>query len=234
MTQNKLIKAYALTSGKIDVTCTVPNTYLEKMDRQTSHPSCGFYAASYVLNCFNPDVKWTNESLFNLAQTYPLENSADSYLSEVGEVFHPEDFARFINERADGSCSASCKLFHEQIIWDTINQGGYVLVPFQVNNEGKHYGFPRTGVRNTDDPHAHWCVIAGYVTEKNSLLLSKHWGKDRLFDINALKNSNQGHYPVQQTNGISEPRALKVQLLKNMIITIRPPQATSGRRGCAC
>ena len=95
-------------------------------------------------------------------------------------------------------------------------------------------GVPRTNVQDKNGPHAHWCVIAGYVTGEESLLLSKHWGENRLFDINAFKNSNQGHYPVQQTNGISERRALKVQLLKNIIITIRPPQATSGRRGCAC
>jgi hypothetical protein len=203
---------------------------------EQNHPSCGFYAAAYALNCFNPDAEWTNMKLFDLAQTYPLANRADGYLSEVGEVFHPEDFTRFINEQADGSCSASCKPFHESFIREAIDQGGYVLVPFQVNNEkgNEHYGFPRTGVRNTDDPHAHWCVIAGYATEENSLLLSKHWGENRLFDINALKNSNQGHYPVQQTNGISEPRAPRVQLLQNMIITILPPQAPSGRRGCAC
>lgn len=216
--------------------CTVPNTYRDEMDRQTSHPSCGFYAASYVLNCFNPDAAWTNMELFKLAVQYPLTNRAEGCLSEVGEVFHPEDFARFINERAQGSCFASCKIFHEPDILNTIDQGGYVLVPFQVNNEkgNENYGFPRTGVRNTDDPHAHWCVIAGYVTEEKNLLLSKHWGKDHLFDMDALKNSNQGHYPIQRTNEISAKRAPRVELLQNRIITILPPQAPLGRRGCAC
>ena len=76
--------------------CTVPNTYREEMDRQTSHPSCGFYAASYVLNCFNPDAAWTNMELLKLAVQYPLTNRAEGCLSEVGEVFHPHDFARFI------------------------------------------------------------------------------------------------------------------------------------------
>ena len=98
--------------------CTVPNTYREEMDRQTSHPSCGFYAASYVLNCFNPDAAWTNMELLKLAVQYPLTNRAEGCLSEVGEVFHPHDFARFIHARANGSCSAACQLFHEQTIRD--------------------------------------------------------------------------------------------------------------------
>ncbi|WP_423232087.1 hypothetical protein PVA48_00960 [Akkermansia sp. JRP_AM1] len=114
------------------------------MDRQTSHPSCGFYAASYVLNCFNPDAAWTNMELLKLAVQYPLTNRAEGCLSEVGEVFHPHDFARFIHARANGSCSAACQLFHEQTIRDTIDQGGYALVPFQVINDKQNekHGFP--------------------------------------------------------------------------------------------
>lgn len=61
---------------------------------------------------------------FKLAVQYPLTNRAEGCLSEVGEVFHPHDFARFINARAKGTCSAACQLFHEQTIWGTINQGG--------------------------------------------------------------------------------------------------------------
>ena len=178
MTRNQNILAFSSAHYAGYVMCTVPNTYREEMDRQTSHPSCGFYAASYVLNCFNPDAAWTNMELLKLAVQYPLTNRAEGCLSEVGEVFHPHDFARFIHARANGSCSAACQLFHEQTIRDTIDQGGYALVPFQVINDKQNekHGFPRTGVQWTDLPHAHWCVIAGYVTEEKSLLLSKHWG----------------------------------------------------------
>ena len=139
--------------------------------------------------------------------------------------------------RANGSCSAACQLFHEQTIRDTIDQGGYALVPFQVINDKQNekHGFPRTGVQWTDLPHAHWCVIAGYATTDNSKLLAKHWGENRLFDIDELGNSNQGCYPLQQTNNITAQRASKVQLLQNQIITILPAQASPGRRrGCAC
>lgn len=98
-------------------------------------PLLRLYAASYVLNCFNPDAAWTNMELLKLAVQYPLTNRAEGCLSEVGEVFHPHDFARFIHARANGSCSAACQLFHEQTIRDTIDQGGYALVPFQVIND---------------------------------------------------------------------------------------------------
>ena len=112
----------------------------------------------------------------------------------------------------NGSCSAACQLFHEQTIRDTIDQGGYALVPFQVINDKQNekHGFPRTGVQWTDLPHAHWCVIAGYATTDNSKLLAKHWGENRLFDIDELGNSNQGCYPLQQTNNITAQRASKV------------------------
>lgn len=174
---------------------------------------------------------------FKLAVQYPLTNRAEGCLSEVGEVFHPHDFARFINERAKGTCSAACQLFHEQTIWGTINQGGYALVPFQVINDKQNekHGFPKTGVQWTDLPHAHWCVIAGYATTDNSKLLAKHWGENRLFDIDELGNSNQGCYPLQQTNNITPQRASKVHLLQSQIITILPAQASPSRqRGCAC
>ena len=116
MTRNQNILAFSSAHYAGYVMCTVPNTYREEMDRQTSHPSCGFYAASYVLNCFNPDAAWTNMELLKLAVQYPLTNRAEGCLSEVGEVFHPHDFARFIHARANGSCSAACQLFHEQTI----------------------------------------------------------------------------------------------------------------------
>lgn len=237
MTRDQNILAFSSAHYAGYVMCTVPNTYREEMDRQTSHPSCGFYAASYVLNCFNPDAAWRNMELLKLAVQYPLTNRAEGCLSEVGEVFHPHDFARFIHARANGSCSAACQLFHEQTIRDTIDQGGYALVPFQVINDKQNekHGFPRTGVQWTDLPHAHWCVIAGYVTTDNSKLLAKHWGENRLFDIDELGNSNQGCYPLQQTNNITAQRASKVQLLQNQIIAILPAQASPGRRrGCAC
>ncbi len=72
---------------------------------------------------------------FKIGRSISLTNRAEGCLSEVGEVFHPHDFARFIHARANGSCSAACQLFHEQTIRDTIDQGGYALVPFQVINE---------------------------------------------------------------------------------------------------
>lgn len=178
MTQNKFITAAVSTSLSTVFKCTVPNTYREKIPEQ-NHPSCGFYAAAYALNCFNPDAEWTNIKLFDLAHTYPLDDNREGILSEVGEVFHPCDFACFINWVAEGSCSATCQLFREQDIWSTIDQGGYVLVPFQVINDKQNekYGFPRTNVQETDGAHAHWCVIAGYATTDNSKLLAKHWGK---------------------------------------------------------
>lgn len=240
MTQNQDIPAYSSASDGRIVSCTVPDTYQEKMAQQTTHPSCGFYAASYVLHCFNPKIRWTNTSLFESAQHYPLSNRSEGNLSEVGEVFHPEDFARFINEQAQGSCHAICQLFHESTIWDTIDQGGYVLVPFQVihENGNDRHGFPKTNVQSADAPHAHWCVLAGYETTNRSQLLAKHWGKNHLFDMGDLRNSNQGNYPVQLTNGITSERAARVYLLQNRIITILPGEGAdlspSDRKGCAC
>lgn len=158
----------------------------------------------------------------------------------IGEVFYPEDFARFINENVQGSCCAACLPFHESTIWDTIDQEGYIPVPFQVIKErgNERHRFPRTNVQPADAPHAHWCVIAGYAIEDHSKLLAKHWGENRLFDIDALGNSNQGNYPSQLTNGITPERSPRVDLLKNRIITILPGEGAalspSDRRGCAC
>lgn len=240
MTKNQKISAYLPGKPKEDVICTVPNTYQKDMDRQTTHPSCGFYAAAYVLNCLTGSPKWTNETLFELAKKYPLRDDSKEKLTVIGEVFHPRCFAEFINTCERSILSAACQPFHPQTINRTIRLGGYILAPFEVINEkgGSLNGFPNANVKDGDPPHAHWCVIAGYSEADETKLLAKHWGKNYLFDINDLRQSNKGIYPPHTNPGLTEERGKGVTCLRGQIITILPEgghdDSPQDQKGCSC
>lgn len=239
MTQNQNILAYSSAHCGGYVMCTVPNTYQEKIPEQV-RPSCGFYAAAYVLNCLKGNSEYTDETLSMEAKTYPLGNSSEEKLTAIGEVFYPPDFANFINTLPKSICSAACQPFSSQTIYSTIRSGGYILIPFEVINKpgDKSHGFPNTNVQDGDPPHAHWCVIAGHLVGDETKLLAKHWGKNYLFGIDDLRKSNGGNYPPHKNQGLTEDRGKDAKNLRGQIITII---STGGhddspqyQKGCSC
>lgn len=242
MPQNQNIPVYITNSTGGMRPCTVPSTYRAYMPGQI-RPSCGFYAAAYVLNCFHANPEWNDLSLFQESTRYPNANSREGKLSVIGEIFEPREFTNFINSCSRGTCTAACQPFRAQTILNTIRHDGYILVPFQVtsdeqNSGNERNGFPKINVQPNDTPHAHWCVVAGHLAENENSLLAKHWGKNHLFDIDELSNSNSGIHPVHTHPGLSTDRAAEVVHLQGCIITVLPAgngdNNTPARHGCSC
>ena len=152
-------------------------------------PTCGLYALSFVLEYLydikipaTADGDKTRESLRNR-----FKKDGKTVIGELYDATSSmADYIKALDPSKITCQSVACDV---AAIIETLNGGGLCMVPFCVDASGKpdHSGI-----------HAHWCVLLN-VREVAGTAVACHWGKDHVFNLSQLEESNKAIKDVEET-----------------------------------
>lgn len=151
-------------------------------------PTCGLYALSFVLEYLydikipaTADGDKTRESLRNR-----FKKDGKTVIGELYDATSSmADYIKALDPSKITCQSVACDV---AAIIETLNGGGLCMVPFCVDASGKpdHSGI-----------HAHWCVLLN-VREVAGTAVACHWGKDHVFNLSQLEESNKAIKDVEE------------------------------------
>lgn len=151
-------------------------------------PTCGLYALSFVLEYLydikipaTADGDKTSESLRN-----KFKKDGKTVIGELYDA--TSSMATYIEKLAPSKIKCQSVACDVTSIIETLNGGGLCMVPFCVDASGKpdHSGI-----------HAHWCVLLN-VWEVDGTAVACHWGKDHVFNLSQLEESNKAIKDVEE------------------------------------
>ena len=151
-------------------------------------PTCGLYALSFVREYLydikipaTEDGDKTSESLRN-----KFKKDGKTVIGELYDA--TSSMATYIEKLAPSKIKCQSVACDVTSIIETLNGGGLCMVPFCVDASGKpdHSGI-----------HAHWCVLLN-VWEVDGTAVACHWGKDHVFNLSQLEESNKAIKDVEE------------------------------------
>jgi len=164
-----------------------PITHQEIEFKDQRGPTCGLYALSFVLKyLYDIDIPATSDGSGTDSLRKMFKRDAKTIIGELYDA--TPDMAAYMETLAPSKIKCRSAACEATSIIEILKAGGLCMVPFCVNAEGNP---------DNSGTHAHWCVLLN-AQEEAGTAVACHWGKDHVFNLSELEESNKAIKDVEE------------------------------------